>query len=151
MTEAGYWQSKQLSEMSQAEWENLCDGCGKCCVVRLEDEDTGKVYMTDLSCKLLCTQSARCTDYNNRFAKVPDCVQVSPDNIEALYWMPRTCAYRLIAEGKPLPDYHHLISGSRETIHELGMSVAGAVTSELRVPERRHFAHITEWPGEDEI
>ncbi|WP_017930139.1 YcgN family cysteine cluster protein [Robiginitomaculum antarcticum] len=146
-----FWETKSLREMSKAEWESLCDGCGKCCCIRLEDEDDGAIYVTNLSCKLLCTQKAQCSDYTNRKSIVPDCVQITPEKAATLKWMPKTCAYRLIAHGEPLPDYHHLISGSRQTIHDVGMSVAGAVTSEVEVPDGEQYKYITQWPGEDEI
>jgi len=146
-----FWETKTLREMSPAEWESLCDGCAKCCCIRLEDEDDGAIYVTNLSCKLLCTKTAQCSDYENRKTYVPDCVQITPEKAEQLKWMPKTCAYRLIAHGQPLPEYHHLISGSRQTIHDVGMSVAGAVISEEGVPDGKQYQYITQWPGEDEI
>ena len=137
--------------MSSAEWESLCDGCGKCCCIRLEDEDTGGIYITDVVCKLFDAGTCQCTDYPMRSYLVPDCVTLTPDNVDQLHWMPRTCAYRLVAEGRDLPDWHHLVSGSRDTIHEVGMSVQNAVVSELDVKEDDHPHRITIWPGEPEI
>ena len=140
-----------MAEMSPSEWESLCDNCGKCCCIRLEDEVTGDIYITDVACKLFDPASCKCTDYANRSQKVPDCVTLTKDNVAQLKWMPRTCAYRLISEGKDLPDYHHLISGSRETIHEVGMSVKDAVTSEIFVSEDEQATRIVIWPGEPDI
>jgi len=140
-----------MAEMSPSEWESLCDNCGKCCCIRLEDEVTGDIYITDVACKLFDPATCKCTDYANRSQKVPDCVTLTKDNVAQLKWMPRTCAYRLISEGKDLPDYHHLISGSRDTIHEVGMSVQDAVTSEIFVSEDEQVTRIVIWPGEPDI
>ncbi len=140
-----------MAEMSRSQWESLCDGCGKCCCIRLEDEDTGAIYITDVACKLFDPATCQCTDYKNRSAKVPDCVTLTPDNVRALKWMPRTCAYRVISEGKDLPEHHHLISGSRQTIHDAGMSVQDAVTSEIFVSEEEQATRIVIWPGEPDI
>ena len=140
-----------MSEMSPAEWESLCDSCGKCCCIRLEDEDTAQIYITDVACKLFNAQTCQCGDYPNRSKKVPDCVTLTPDNVAQLKWMPRTCAYRLVSESKDLPEYHHLVSGSRQTIHEMGMSVQDAVTSEVLVTEEEQITRIVIWPGEPDI
>ncbi len=140
-----------MAEMSPDEWESLCDSCGKCCCIRLEDEDTAQIYITDVACKLFNAQTCQCGDYPNRSKKVPDCVTLTPDNVAQLKWMPRTCAYRLVSEGKDLPEYHHLISGSRQTIHEVGMSVQDAVTSEILVTEEEQITRIVIWPGEPDI
>lgn len=137
--------------MTESEWESLCDGCGKCCCIRMEDEDTAAIYVTNVTCKLFDRHSCRCSDYTNRTIKVPDCVQVTADNAGALKWMPHTCSYRLIAEGKDLPDYHHLITGDRNSIHEAGMSVQDATVSELSIDEDEHHHFIVQWPGEPEI
>jgi len=146
-----FWKTKNMAEMSQTEWESLCDNCGKCCCIRMEDDITGDIYITDVSCKLFDPATCQCIDYANRSKIVPDCVTLTKDNVEQLNWMPQTCAYRLVADGKDLPDYHHLISGSRDSIHEAGMSVQGAVTSELQVPAKEHITRITIWPGEPDI
>ena len=140
-----------MAEMSPSEWESLCDNCGKCCCIRLEDDVTGDIYITDVACKLFDPATCKCTDYANRSQKVPDCVTLTKDNVAQLKWMPRTCAYRLVSEGKDLPDFHHLISGSRETIHEVGMSVQDAVTSEIFVSEDEQATRIVIWPGEPDI
>lgn len=146
-----FWKTKTMSELSTSEWESLCDGCGKCCCIRLEDEDTGAIYITDVVCKLFDAGTCQCTDYPNRSKKVPDCVTLTPDNVDQLKWMPQTCAYRLVAEGTDLPDYHHLVSGSREDIHTAGMSVQNAVISELAVDEEDQPHRIVIWPGEPDI
>lgn len=146
-----YWETKSLLEMSISEWESLCDGCGKCCVLRMEDEDNQAVYVTNIRCKLLDAKQCICKNYSDRQKYVPDCVQLTPENIANLHWIPKTCAYRLIAEGKPLPDYHHLITGSRQTIHNVGMSVSGATICETKVSEKDYVKYITVWPGETDI
>lgn len=140
-----------MAEMSPSEWESLCDNCGKCCCIRLEDDISGDIYITDVACKLFDPATCRCTDYANRSQKVPDCVTLTKDNVEQLNWMPQTCAYRLVSEGKDLPDYHHLVSGSKDTIHEVGMSVQDAVTSEIFVSEDEQITRIVIWPGEPDI
>ncbi len=121
MTKA-FWKTKTLNEMNQNEWESLCDGCGLCCLHKLQDVNTREVSYTGIACELLNCNSCRCSDYQNRFDKVDDCVQLSPDNLEQLDWLPETCAYRLIADGEKLYDWHHLISGSQESVHEAGIS-----------------------------
>lgn len=140
-----------MTDFSKSEWESLCDGCGKCCCIRLEDEDNGDIYITDVTCKLFNPETCQCSDYPKRSIHVPDCVTLTPDNVHQLHWMPRTCAYRLVSEGKDLPDYHHLISGDRNSIHEAGMSVQNAVISELAVKEDDHPHRIVIWPGEPDI
>ncbi len=146
-----FWKAKSLTELSKTEWESLCDGCGKCCCIRLEDEDTAEVYITDVVCKLFDAGTCQCGNYPKRSELVPDCVTLTPDNVSQLYWMPQTCAYRLLAEGKDLPDWHHLVSGSRETIHEAGMSVQNAVVSEIHIDEDDQINRIVIWPGEPDI
>lgn len=125
-----FWEEKPLAALDRVEWESLCDGCGKCCLHKLEDEETGEVFPTNVACRLLDRKNARCRDYGNRRAFVPDCVQLTPAKLAALEWLPSTCAYRLVAEGKPLRAWHHLISGSRETVHAAGMSTRGWTVSE---------------------
>jgi uncharacterized cysteine cluster protein YcgN (CxxCxxCC family) len=124
-----FWKTKTLEEMSAAEWESLCDGCGKCCLSKLEDEDTGEIHWTSIACRLLDAGSCRCSDYTNRLARVPDCVGLTPGNVRTITWLPRTCAYRLIAEGHDLYWWHRLVSGSAETVHEAGISIRGRVTA----------------------
>jgi uncharacterized cysteine cluster protein YcgN (CxxCxxCC family) len=125
-----YWE-KPLKDLSRAEWESLCDGCGKCCLHKVEDELTGKVYGTNVACKLLDRHSSRCSNYRERKAIVPDCVRLTADLAGKLSWLPSTCAYRLRSEGKPLPEWHHLLSGDPEGVHKAGISVRGWTISEI--------------------
>ena len=142
-----FWRRKRLEELSEAEWESLCDGCGRCCLSKLEDEDTGRIYFTDVGCRLLDGESCRCRDYQNRTEKVDDCVRLSSDNVREISWLPPTCAYRLVAEGRDLYWWHPLISGDAETVHVAGISVRGRVgASEDDVPDEQLEAHIVNWP-----
>ncbi len=145
-----FWKTKGLEALSRQEWESLCDGCGKCCLVRLEDEDTGKVATTRLACRLLELKTCRCSDYEHRAERVPDCVVLTAGRVHAFSWLPPTCAYRLVAEGRDLPWWHHLVSGSRETVHEAGVSVLGRVISESVVDPDTAVDHIVGWPDEPE-
>lgn len=145
-----FWKMKSLAEMTRDEWESLCDGCGKCCIVKLEDEDTGILLDTDISCKLLDGSTCRCKDYSNRHASVPDCVVLTPDNITQIPWIPQTCAYRLIAEGRELYDWHPLVSGEPMSVHKAGMSVKNQVLNETEHDGESWEGHIVEWPGEGE-
>ena len=122
-TAVPYWRRKSLDEMTHREWEQLCDGCGRCCMLKLEDEDTEEIYLTRLSCKLLDIGRCRCTDYAKRHDKVPDCLSLTPKMVAELEWLPETCAYRLIDEGQDLAWWHPLVSGSAETVHQAGISV----------------------------
>ena len=132
----GFWRRFTLDELTPREWEALCDGCGKCCLRKIEFEDTGEVEYTNVACKLLDCQSCRCTDYANRKKIVPDCVVITPETLERiLYWMPSTCAYRLLAEGRPLEPWHPLVSGRAESVREAGISLAGHMVSEERVDD----------------
>lgn len=132
-----------LDRLTRAEWEALCDGCGRCCLHKLEDADTGAIAETNVACKLLDIPTARCRDYRNRKAFVPDCLRLTPANIAAINWLPKTCAYRLRAAGRPLKAWHYLISGDRESVKSAGVSVAGRVVSETEAGPLEH--HLVEW------
>ncbi len=137
-----FWK-RPLKDLTPAEWEALCDGCGKCCLNKLEDPDTGEVAFTRIACRLLDGESCRCSQYSIRRTFVPECVVLSPSTIgDTAYWMPRTCAYRLRHEGKPLPDWHYLISGDRESVHAAGQSVRGWTIPEFEVAEEDWEDHI---------
>ena len=138
-----------LAELSRAEWEALCDGCGRCCLHKVEYEDTGEIEETNVACKLLDCQTARCTDYKHRKAFVPDCLRLTLKLVDQVPWLPDTCAYRRRAEDRPLPRWHYLISGDREAVIRAGVSVAGRVISEDEAGPLEH--HIVEWSdGEEE-
>ncbi len=130
MAEKPFWQTKTLEQMTAAEWESLCDGCGLCCLIRFEDEETGEVIPTRVACKLLDQHLCRCKDYVNRKAHVPDCIKLTPWNIEALAWMPPSCAYRRLHEGRDLPAWHPLLTGDPESVHEAGISIRDQTISE---------------------
>lgn len=147
MPHARFWETKPLLEMSQDEWESLCDGCGRCCVVKLEDEDTGEVYPTSVSCRLLDTDTCRCSDYCNRHDKVPDCVKLDPHNVSTLGWLPPSCAYRRLAEGRGLAWWHPLVSGDPETVVAAGISVRGRVIPEGEVAQEDLCEFMIAWDG----
>ncbi len=130
MDDKPFWETKTLQEMTVAEWESLCDGCGLCCLIRFEDEETGEVIPTRVACKLLDQHLCRCKDYANRKAYVPDCIKLTPWNIEALSWMPKSCAYRRLHEGRSLPAWHPLITGDPESVHKAGVSIRDQTVSE---------------------
>lgn len=143
-SELSFWKRKSLGDLSHREWELLCDGCGKCCLLKLEDP-SGEVSYTNVACRLLNRTTCRCTNYEERKRFVPDCIALTQGNLGRLSWMPSTCAYRLLAEGRDLYWWHHLVSGSRRTVHESGVSVRGKT-----VDEREAGAlddHVVRWPA----
>jgi hypothetical protein len=144
-----FWERKRLHEMTPAEWESLCDGCGRCCLKKLEDEDTGEVVYTDVACKLLDVTRCRCTGYEQRRREVADCIALAPDDVRKLKWLPATCAYRRIDEGKPLDWWHPLVSNDPETVHRAGISVRGRVLSERDVHPDEIQERVIRWikPG----
>jgi len=135
MTTRPFWETKRLEQMTVREWESLCDGCGLCCLIRFEDEDDGEIVPTRVHCRLFDPEACRCTDYANRKAHVPDCIKLTPGNVERLAWMPLSCAYRRLSEGKSLPVWHPLITGDPETVHAAGVSVRGQTVSESALAE----------------
>jgi len=143
MSDERFWETKSLAEMNAEEWESLCDGCAKCCLVKFEDADTGEISHTTVSCRLLDGESCRCVNYENRHAIVPGCGVLTPETVARFDWLPETCAYRRIAKGEPLPSWHHLITGDRESIHRAGLSMRGKTISELE-------AFGEDWEDEDD-
>jgi uncharacterized cysteine cluster protein YcgN (CxxCxxCC family) len=145
-TEPGppFWHSTPLSAMTEEQWESLCDRCGRCCLHKVEDADTGQVHYTEVACRLLNLGTAQCKDYPGRWNHVPDCVQLSPAAMRHIQWLPSTCAYRLLSEGKPLAWWHPLVSGDPETVHRAGISVRGRVVAEARADLLDY--HIVTWP-----
>jgi hypothetical protein len=142
---AAFWKTTPLGEMTREQWESLCDGCGLCCLVKLEDADTGETHYTDVACHLLDLDACRCTRYGERRRLVPDCVELTPDAIETLQWMPASCAYRLVYESKPLPDWHPLVCGDPQAVHRAGISVRGRAVSEYCVTEDDLRDHLVDW------
>jgi uncharacterized cysteine cluster protein YcgN (CxxCxxCC family) len=143
-----FWKRKSMAQMTAAEWESLCDGCGKCCLVKLTDaDDTRITYFTDVGCTLLDGDSCRCSDYAHRLEKVKDCVKLTPRNIRRIVWLPPSCAYRLVAEGRDLYWWHPLVSGDPETVHAAGVSVRGRVGAREDAVREDEFEHrIVDWP-----
>ncbi|MBB4568290.1 hypothetical protein GGE60_002406 [Rhizobium leucaenae] len=146
MDDIPFWKSKTLTEMSTPEWESLCDGCGLCCLNKLEEWDSGDVYFTSIRCKLMDGESCRCTSYPNRWDFVPDCVQLTPEKVPELEWLPPTCAYRLVNEGRDLYWWHPLISGDPETVHIARVSARGRTVSENDVDLDDFEEYIVDWP-----
>jgi uncharacterized protein len=139
-----FWQTTPLSAMTREQWESLCDGCGRCCLHKVEDADSGRVHYTEVACRLLDIGSAKCKHYASRWDHVPDCVELSPVAMRNISWLPSTCAYRLLSEGKPLAWWHPLVSGDPTSVHRAGISVRGRVITESRAEMLDY--HIVTWP-----
>lgn len=140
-----FWERFPLHELTHEEWEAVCDGCGRCCLVKLEDEDTGEVVYTRVACKLLDLKTGHCSDYSNRFAHVPDCLQLSMDNLTQLKWLPLSCGYRRLHEGRGLESWHPLVSGDFNSVKQAGISVAGRVLPESAVDPDDLEDHVVRW------
>lgn len=145
MTDKPFWQTVPLAEMTQSQWEAICDGCAKCCLVKLQDEDTDEIVFTDIVCNLLDQESCRCTQYATRTKLVPDCVKLTKENLDKIDFMPPSCAYRRLHEGKGLPDWHPLVSGRSETVEAADMSVKGRVISEIMFSGDAED-RVVDWP-----
>ena len=146
-----FWRVKTLEAMSPREWESLCDGCARCCLVKLEDEETGDIHETDVGCTLLDAGTCRCRDYRHRQRKVTDCVRLTPEAVRRLSWLPATCAYRRLAEGRDRAWWHPLVSGDPTTVHAAGISVRDRVAGpehEFTLPEI--MGRVVAWPGDEE-
>ena len=143
MASKPFWETKSLRQMTVAEWDSLCDGCGLCCLIRFEDEDSGEIIPTRVACKMFDAATCRCTDYANRADHVPDCIQLTPAKVQKMNWLPATCGYRLVAQGKDLYWWHPLKSGSSQTVHQAGISAAGRVISEKDAGELED--HVVYW------
>ncbi|MGD8572159.1 MAG: YcgN family cysteine cluster protein [Gammaproteobacteria bacterium] len=146
MSQDRFWEHKSLQQMTREEWESLCDGCARCCLIKLEDENTGDIHYTNVVCDLMDHETCGCTQYEKRAQYVPQCVVLTPDVLDQLHWMPSTCAYRLLYEGKPLPDWHPLITGDPDSVHLAGISVRGRVYRQCDVNEDQLEDHIVTWP-----
>ena len=141
-----FWKTKRLADMTPREWESLCDGCGRCCLEKIEDEDTGEVAYTCVPCPLLDSERCRCRAYADRHRLIPDCLVMTPESVARFHWLPRTCAYRLIAEGRDLPAWHPLVSGDPESVHRAGISVRGKVAVRRYVDLDHLEAYIIDAP-----
>lgn len=145
MSKRPFWETKSLEQMTVPEWESLCDGCGLCCLVRFEDEESGEVVPTRVHCKLFDPELCRCSDYADRKSHVPDCIKLTAHNVERLAWMPLSCAYRRINEGRGLADWHPLISGDPESVHAAGVSVRGETISEATLDDPDDALDYAAW------
>ena len=141
-----FWKTVPMEAMTPAQWESLCDGCGRCCLQKLRDEDTDQLAFTNVACHLLDRHTCRCSDYAHRQAQVPDCIALTPDLLASIDWLPPSCAYRLVADGRDLPSWHHLVCGDRDAVHRAGASVQGRVVSERGCGAWED--HIRAWPGQ---
>jgi uncharacterized cysteine cluster protein YcgN (CxxCxxCC family) len=147
VTDEPFWRTKSLEEMNKAEWESLCDGCGRCCLNKLEDVDSGAIAWTDVACRLLDGETCRCRDYPNRQDLVSDCILLTPESVRSLSWLPPTCGYRLVAEERDLYWWHPLVSGDPETVHQAGISVRGRTVDEETWPAETLEERLVAWPG----
>ncbi|MCB1678505.1 MAG: YcgN family cysteine cluster protein [Halioglobus sp.] len=144
------WWEQPLQQLTAAQWEALCDGCGKCCLHKLQDAYSGKIFYTAVRCRLLDVQTGRCSDYVNRTRRVPDCVVLRPNNLEVLHWLPPSCAYRLRWQDRPLPDWHPLLSGDRACVHRAQSSLGGRTVSEAHVHPDSYEQYIVHWVDTDD-
>jgi uncharacterized cysteine cluster protein YcgN (CxxCxxCC family) len=140
-----FWKQKSLAEMNRKEWESLCDSCGKCCLHKLEDEETGEIYYTDVACRFLDSKTIKCSKYTVRKRYVGNCVVMNANLLDQLPWMPSTCAYRLLYEGKDLPEWHPLVSGDPDSVHKAGVSVKGRYVDEREAGDFED--HLVDWPA----
>ncbi len=145
---ARFWEDTPLEALDAEQWEALCDGCGRCCLLKIEDEDSGRLFYTDVVCEYLDSDRCRCTRYLDRCLLVPDCIKVTPEVARTQRWLPNTCAYRLVAEGKPLPDWHPLVSGDPASVHRADISVRDKVISESYVHPDELPEHLAHWLDE---
>ena len=145
MLEDRFWEKKGLDELDREEWEALCDGCGRCCLIKIEDEDSGELFYTNVICEYHDSLHCECTRYRDRSILVPECIKVTPEVARSEHWLPDTCAYRLLAQGKPLFDWHPLISGDRDSVHEADISVRDKVVSEAYVHPDELAEHLVHW------
>ncbi len=146
MNDVPFWKLKSLDELTQGEWESLCDGCGLCCLNKLEDWDTGDVVFTSVACRLLDGTTCRCSDYPNRQKTVPDCIQLTPQEVRDIHWLPPTCGYRLVRDGEDLYWWHPLVSGDPDTVHQAGISARGRTVSEADVDVDDFEDYVVDWP-----
>lgn len=140
-----FWQGRKLAELSADEWESLCDGCAQCCAHKLEDEDSGAVAITDIACRLLDVKECRCASYSKRNEEVPACLPLNPERVTQFSWLPDTCGYRRVAEDRPLPYWHHLLTGDKELVHTLGVSVKNQLVKEESIEESDWQEHVIRW------
>ena len=140
-----WWNALTLDQLDNEQWEALCDGCARCCLHKLEDEQTGEIFYTRVRCRYLVEETCRCSDYPRRSIMVPNCIRLEQGSVESLEWLPATCAYRLRARGEPLPYWHYLVSGSRDSVHEAGISIRGQAISDEFVHPDGYDEHIVTW------
>ena len=150
MTDKEFWETKKLTEFTKDEWESVCDQCGKCCLLKLIDQDTEKVHYTNVTCHLLNTENCQCSNYENRKSIVPDCIKLTPENLNQLHWMPNSCSYRLLNEGKSLPDWHPLIQNSRIKMDTENHSIINKVISEKKINKKFIGNYIFDWDEKNE-